>query len=456
MIRKLFIGLALLCLPLIALANNVTQYRLNNGLTLIVKEDHRAPVVFTSVWYKVGGSYEHNGITGISHVLEHMMFRGTQKYPAGTLEKLMAQNGGQQNAMTANDQTMYYQQLSVDKLPLSFKLEADRMNNLTLSKKDFEKEIQVVMEERRMRFDDNPNATTYERFMATAFVNNPYHHQAIGWMTDLKHMTVQNVRDWYHTWYVPNNAILVVVGDVQPKRVLALAKQYFSPLKARPVPVLKPRTEIPQIGTKHVDVYAPAKLPLLLMGYQTPSLVTAKEKWEPYALDVLSAILAGGDSSRLTENLVRGQQMAITAQASYNLYTLHSSLFLLAGVPTPGHSIKQLQEALSKQVSDIQMQLVSPQELERVKAQVIAQNVYEKDSLSNQAMDIGIPETIGLSWRVDARYVTEINKVTAKEVQEVAKRYLTSKRLTIAVLHPTPIHGKEPVVTQPLSAPGIH
>jgi len=456
MLQKLFMGLALLCLPLLGLADNMTQYRLKNGLTLIVKEDHRAPVVFTSVWYKVGGSYEHNGTTGVSHVLEHMMFRGTQKYPAGMLEKLIAKNGGQQNAMTANDQTMYYQKLSADKLALSFKLEADRMHNLTLSKKDFEKEIQVVMEERRMRYDDNPNATTYERFMAAAFVNSPYHHQAIGWMTDLVHMTVQNVRDWYHTWYVPNNAVVVVVGDVKPQHVLSLAEKYFGPLKSKPVPTLKPRVEIKQMGTKRIVVDAPAKLPLLLMGYHTPSLVTAKEKWQPYALDVLSAILGGSSSSRFSKDLIRGQQIAITAQSSYSSYALHSNLFVLAGIPTPGHSIAQLQKAFLKQILAIQTHLVSTKELERVKAQVIAESTYEKDSLTNQAMNIGIPVTIGLPWQTDQNYVREIQKITPKEIQEVAKRFLTPQELTIAVLHPTAMNHKKPVVTQPLSGSGIH
>lgn len=437
MMRQLFITLTLLFVPLISLASDIEQYRLKNGLTLLVEEDHRAPVVFTSVWYKVGGSYEHDGITGVSHVLEHMMFRGTKKYPAGALEQLIAENGGQQNAMTGNDQTMYYQRLSADKLPLSFKLEADRMNNLTLSDKDFKKEIQVVMEERRMRYDDNPNALTYERFMAAAFVNNPYHHQAIGWMTDLQHMSAQDVRDWYHTWYVPNNAIVVVVGDVKPDDVYKLAQRYFGALAPRAVPQLKPRTEIPSRGTKQVAVYAPAKLPVLMMGYQTPSLVTAKEKWQPYALDVLAAIMGGSDSSRFATDLVRGQQIATTAQASYSIYSLHSNLFTMVAIPARGHSVKQLQQAFLHQVNNIQTTLVSPQELARVKAQVIAQNVYKKDSLSNQAMDIGVPESIGLSWRVDRQYVKQIKNVTAQQIQAVAQRYLTPRRLTIAVLHPT-------------------
>ncbi len=269
-------------------AGSIHTYQLDNGLKLIVKEDHRVPMVFTSVWYKVGGSYEHNGVSGISHVLEHMMFRGTQKYPAGAFEKEISDVGGEQNAMTADDFTVYFERLSADQLPTAFRLEADRMHNLVLSKNDFDKEIQVVMEERHMRYDNNPTSLAYERFMAAAFVNSPYHHQAIGWMTDLQHMTVQDVRDWYHAWYVPNNSIVVVVGAVNPEQILALVKAYFGPLEVKPVPHLKPRIEIPPLGTTSVKIEVPARLPMIMMGYQTPSLTTTKEKWQPYALDVLS------------------------------------------------------------------------------------------------------------------------------------------------------------------------
>ena len=445
-----------LCGSAISVAGNVHEYRLKNGLKLIVKEDHRAPVVLSSVWYKVGGSYEHDGLTGISHALEHMMFRGTKKYPAGQLEKIISKNGGEQNAATSNDQTFYYQRLAADKLPISFKLEADRMHNLLLTKADFTKEIQVVMEERRMRVDDDPNGLTYERFTAAAHVNNPYHHQAIGWMTDLQHMTADNLRTWYRTWYVPNNALVVVVGDVKPTAVLALAKKYFSSLKPAPVPQLKPRTEITPLGEKRIAIHVPAKLPLLLMGYQTPSLVTAKKSWQPYALDVLSSILGGGDSARFMQQLVRGEQIASVAQAGYDIYTLHSDLLTLTGVPVQGHSVSALQAAFLQQVKKLQTQPVRPEELERVKAQVIAQNVYQNDSLDNQALNIGIPESIGLSWRVDQQYVQRIKAVTPQQIQQVAKQYLIPARLTVAVLHPSTTEKAQPVTTQPVSPIGPH
>ncbi|WP_264770587.1 M16 family metallopeptidase [Coxiella burnetii] len=437
-----------------AQASAIHAYQLNNGLKLIVKEDHRAPVVFTSVWYKVGGSYEHNGVTGISHVLEHMMFRGTQKYPAGAFEKEISDVGGEQNAMTADDFTVYFERLSADQLPVAFRLEADRMHNLLLSKNDFDKEIQVVMEERRMRYDDNPTSLAYERFMAAAFVNSPYHHQAIGWMTDLQHMTVQDVRDWYHAWYVPNNAIVVVVGDVNPEQVLALAKEYFGPLESKPVPHLKPRIEIPPLGTTSVKIEVPARLPMIMMGYQTPSLTTTKEKWQPYALDVLSTLLGGSDSSRFARDLIRGKQMASQAGTDYQLYQLHSNQFVLFGIPAQAHSIAELKEAFTNEIKKLQTDPVSEEELKRVKAQVIAQNIYNQDSLMNQAMDIGGAEVIGLSWQTSQDYVKNIEAVTAQQIQQVAQLYLIPRRLTVAVLQPTG-EPTQPAPVQPLPA-GLH
>ncbi|HDJ86948.1 MAG TPA: insulinase family protein, partial [Chromatiales bacterium] len=227
--------LLLLFAPAVA-AGPVHEYRLDNGLRVLVKEDHRAPVVVSQVWYKVGSGDEHGGITGISHALEHMMFQGTAKHPAGEFSRIVAANGGRENAFTGRDYTAYFQLLAKDRLPVSFELESDRMRNLSLKEADFRKEIQVVMEERRLRTDDNPQALTYERFNAAAFVSSPYHHPVIGWMDDLRNLKIGDLRAWYRRWYAPNNATLVVVGDVDPQAVLRLAERYFGPLPAgRPI-----------------------------------------------------------------------------------------------------------------------------------------------------------------------------------------------------------------------------
>lgn len=437
-IRLLFSLIGMLSISAAIAQNPIQEFQLKNGLKVIIKEDHRAPVALFSVWYKVGGSYEHDGLTGVSHVLEHMMFRGTPKYPAGKLEKIISEIGGEQNAMTENDQTVYYERVRADKLAICVELEADRMHNLSLLASDFDKEIQVVMEERRMRYDDDPTAVTYERLMAAAFVNSPYHHQAIGWMTDLINMTVDDVRRWYHAWYAPNNATVVVVGDVKPSQVMQLVQNYFGAIPASTIEKLKPRTEIPPLGVKTVDVSIPAKVPMIYMAYQTPVLTTVKveNQWQIYALDVLSTLLGGSDSSRFMRDLVRGQQMASAAQTNYEAEQLHRSAFLLVGIPAQQHSVAELQEAFSQEIQRLQNTLVSQQELDRVKAQVIAQNVYNADSLINQAMELGTPESIGLSWRVSQQYVDNISKVTAQQIQQVVQKFLTPQRLTIGILHP--------------------
>ncbi len=419
-------------------------YSLKNGLQLIVKEDHRAPVVFFSVWYKVGSGYESDGSTGVAHVLEHMMFRGTQRYPAGMLEKIISTHGGQQNAMTAEDWTVYFQLLNVNALAVSFQLESDRMQHLLLTPSDFKKEIQVVMEERRMRVEDDPEALTYERLMAAAQVNNPYHHPTVGWMTDLQHLNVSDVHEWYHHWYAPNNAVIIVIGDVTFKEVRALTEQYFAPIPARPLPDMKPRVEIEALGAKQVEVHRPATVPTLLMGYKVPSMVTAKNKTTVYALSLLGMLLGGYDSARFGQHLVRGKEIASTVQVMYDFVRLHGTQFIIEGIPMSGHSIDELRQAIVREITQLQDHGVSEAELKRAKTQLIAQHIYKKDSLMAQALDIGIPVSVGLPLDFEEQYMKAVQEITAQQVQAAARQYLTNMRLTIGVLDP--IHH-QPVST---------
>lgn len=424
-------------------ANVVHEYKLPNGLKLLVKEDHRTPIAITQVWYKVGSSYEPPGITGISHALEHMMFRGSKNYSATQFLQTIAENGAQQNAMTDYDYTTYYELMGADKLPISFKLEADRMRNLLLNEQDFAKEIQVVMEERRMRTDDDPQALTNERFLAAAHIANSYHHPVIGWMTDLVNMNVNDLRRWYQTWYAPNNAIVVVVGDVKPDQVYELAKKYFGPLQPAQLPVVKPQSELKSLGTRIVNVAAPAKLPFLIMGYNTPSVKTATEKWQPYALEVLADILGGGDSSRLQKNLVRGKQLASNINVDYGAYSRLDDLLTINAVPAAGHSITDLRDAIEKEIYSLQNTPVSNAELERVKAQIVANKVYQEDDIAYQANEIGRLEVIGLPWQEIDRGMEMLKNVTAAQVQAVTKQYLTPENLTIGILKPLPMSEKQ-------------
>lgn len=414
----------------------VQEYQLKNGLKLLVKEDHRAPVVFSSIWYKVGSSYEPRGITGISHALEHMMFRGTHKYGPGKLTEIINTNGGEQNAMTSDDFTVYYQTLPAEKLALSFDLESDRMGHLTLDQSAFDKEIQVVMEERRLRIEDKPQALTLERFNAIAFINNPYSHPTAGWMSDLQRMTVEDLRSWYQQWYVPNNAVIIVVGDVHADQVFTLAKKYFDSIHSQTLPVLHQTQDVPALGMRRINVHIPAQLPFLMLGYNTPSLTANLESADPYALLVLSYLLGGGDSSRLNHDLVRGQQIAVSTSADYDVYNLYNNLFTISATPSKGVSPDQLQQALQKQVENLQNDLVSPEELDRAKALIIAQHVYDLDSLSNQAINLGIAEVTGAGWRTESEFISRIENINAQQIRSIAQRYLVKDNLTMAVLDP--------------------
>jgi zinc protease len=422
----------------------VHEYTLKNGLKIIVKEDHRAPVVVSQIWYKVGSGYEHNGITGISHVLEHMMFKGTRDHPAGEFSRIISTNGGRENAFTAQDYTAYFQQLEKSRLKISFELEADRMRHLLLPEEEFAREIKVVMEERRLRTEDDPEALTYEQFMAAAFVNSTYHHPIIGWMDDLRNLEIADLRSWYQQWYAPNNAVLVVVGDVDPAEVQRLAEKYFAPLKPSKIVPLKPQKEIIQSGERRIIVKAPAELPYIMMGFKVPSAKNADADWEPYALEVLTAILDGGDSARFARNLVRGKQIAASAGAGYDMYTRQQDQLTVYATPAQGRGIGELETALRTEIAALRETPVADDELARVKTQVVANAVYERDSVFYQAMQIGVLETVGLDWRLLDQYVDRIRAITAEQVREVARRYLLDDHLTVAVLEPLPLDQGEP------------
>ncbi len=436
--KKLLVGILLACSAL-AQAGELVERQLPNGLKVIVKEDHRAPVVVSQVWYKAGSMDEFNGTTGVAHVLEHMMFRGTRKVAPGEFTRLIAAAGGRDNAFTSYDHTVYFQQLRNTSLPLAFRLEADRMQNLLLSDALFSKEIQVVMEERRMRTEDSPQAKVQEALMAAAFPEHPYGHPVIGWMNDLQHMTGQDARDWYKRWYAPNNAVLVVVGDVQADDVFALAQRYFGPVPAHVLPQRKVQIEAPQQGERRVIVKAPAKLPYLLWGFRVPVLHDVEHDWEPYALEVLSGILDGNDAARLTRSLVREQHVATGVGAGYEAVSRGPALFMIEATPAEGKTVAQVEAALHAEIARIQQDGVTPAELERVKVQVMASKVYEQDSMFYQAMQLGDLETSGLGADKADEMVAQLRKVTAEQVRDVARRYLVDDGLTAAVLDPQPI-----------------
>ena len=422
-----------------------SEYTLSNGLKVIVKEDHRAPVVVSMVWYRVGSMDEVNGTTGVSHVLEHMMFKGTKKVPSGEFSKIIAQAGGRDNAFTSKDFTAYFQQLHKSKLPLALKLEADRMQNLNFSKDGFAKEMKVVMEERRWRTDDKPQALVYEQLLATTFEAHPYRRPVIGWMSDLENMRAEDAERWYRTWYAPNNATLVVVGDVKPREVLSLAQRYFGSIKTKVLPIRKPQEEPQQTGVRSVTVKAPAKLPYLMMSYHTAVLRDAERDWEPYALEILAGVLDGNESARLNRSLVRETQIASSTGVNYDSAERGPGLFYLEGVPSEGKTVTDLETAIRGELQKIINDGVKNEELDRVKAQVIANEVFERDSVMAQAHQIGGWEMAGLSYKTLDILVDKLKAVSAEQVQAVAKKYFSDDNLTIAVLDPQPLDNKKPL-----------
>lgn len=442
--------LLLIIVPLAVGAGDqkVHSYTLWNGLKILIKEDHRAPVVVSQVWYKVGSSYEPSGVTGISHMLEHMMFKGTVKHSPGEFSRIIAENGGRENAFTGRDYTAYFQSLEKSRLPISFELEADRMRNLRLIDEEFQKERQVVIEERRMRTEDNPQGKTGEHFMAMAWSNSLYKNPIIGWPEDLESYRLSDLQDWYDRWYAPNNATVVVVGDVVASEVLELAKKHFGALQPDDLIVLKSRQETEQLGERRMTVKLPAKLPFLVMGYKVPSLQTAEDEDEAYALEVLAGILDGGNSARLASQLVRGQQIATSAGAGYNLYARLSTLFNLEAIPAKGQTLEGLEAALRAQIDLLKREPVSSDELARIKAQVLANAIYERDSVFYQAMQIGMAETVGLGWQKVDEYVDRVKAVTAEQVMTVAQKYLIDDRLSVAWLEPVEIESPQERVIQ--------
>ncbi|NWG32190.1 MAG: insulinase family protein [Rhodocyclaceae bacterium] len=423
---------------------NPFETTLKNGLRVIVKEDHRAPVAVHMVWYRAGSMDEKDGTSGVAHVLEHMMFKGTKNVPAGEFNKRVAAAGGRDNAFTSLDYTAYFQIVPKEALPEMMRLEADRMAHLQLKAEEFASEIQVVMEERRLRTDDNPQARVHEALNAAAFMAHPYRRPIIGWMNDLVNMTWQDARDWYRAWYAPNNAYVVVVGDVDHKAVFELAERTYGQHPARALPVRKPQLEPAQAGPRRVTVKAPAQLPYLMMAWKAPKLVDIDRDREPFALEVLAALLDGNDAARFPKRLVRGEKIAQSAGAGYDATVRGEAQFILDGQPAAGHTVAELEAALRTELKRIQDEGVSDEELKRVKTQVVAAQVYKRDSMMAQAMEIGQIEAAGHSFRDIDKFVDKIRSVTAEEVQAVAKKYFSDDTLTVAVLDPQPLDAVTP------------
>ena len=413
------------------------EFTLNNGIKLIVREDHRAPTVAHMVWYRAGSMDEVNGRTGVAHVLEHMMFKGTDKVKSGEFSRLVAAVGGRENAFTSRDYTAYFQQVEKSKLDEVIKLEADRMSNLNFDDAEFLKEIQVVMEERRLRTEDNPSSLLNESLMATAYMSSPYRHPVVGWMNDLQNMKASDARDWYRSWYKPNNATVVIAGDVDTKQVLSVVEKYYGAVSAHELPARKPQLEPPQKGIKQVQVKAPAESAQLAMAWKVPRLEPGKlGDPEPYALELLTAVLDGYDNARLNRILVKQEKVVNDVNVGYDMISRGPELFLISASLAKGKTVAQAQASIRRVLEELKQKGILESELKRIKVRILSEQIYKRDSIFGQAMEIGSTEMAGFSWR-DINYMLDkMQTITPEQVQAVAKKYLLDEGLTIAVLDP--------------------
>lgn len=419
--------------------SQVQTFQLDNGLKILVQEDHRAPIAVTMVWYDVGSADEPGGITGVSHALEHLMFKGTKKFPLGVFSKTIADIGGQENAFTNTDYTTYFEKIASSHLKISFELESDRMQNLQFDPNEFAKELKVIQEERRLRTDDNPQALTFERFLASSNLSSPYHHPVIGWMSDLMQMQVDDAKTWYNRYYAPNNATLVVVGDVNPSEVHKLAQRYFGHLKSHPKKMRKLQIEPPALGKKIVQIHAPAQIPAIMLGYTVPSAKAASgnDNTDAYALEVIGGLLDAGDSSRLNNELIRKNHIASSIAVQYSLYSRYQTQFVIYGTPAQAHSISELRKSVIFELNRLKKEPIPNAELTRIKNQIIAEKTFEKDSIFGQAMELGLLETLGLGWKTAEEYTHRINSITPEQIQKVANHYFQDNNLTEALLIPS-------------------
>ena len=416
-----------------AVPKSVSMATLDNGLNIIVKVDNRSPVFISQLWYKVGSSDESRPITGISHMLEHLMFKGTSKYPAGQFSKIIARNGGDENAFTSRDYTAYYQKMHKSKLALAMQMEADRMGNLSFSEAEFEKERQVVIEERRLRIEDNPNAKVYENLQLISFTEkSPYYAPIIGFQQDIESYQLQDLKDWYQQYYAPNNATLVVVGDVDADNVIALAKQYFGAYQYNPNIKTLEKSSIALQSNKKV-LKLKAELPFYALSFSVPSLKTAIDEKQAYSLEMLAYVL----DKLLSKTLIRNQQIASSIGLSYRIYDKYNTLFSLSFVPAQGVSNEAILAAVKKQVAELTQQPhLIENELARIKAQLEAQFVFSQDKISTQAYYLGMLSTVGLRVGKMFNYPQKMNAISAADVSNAAKQYLDFSKANAVELIP--------------------
>jgi zinc protease len=441
-LRQIVLGLLTVTLILFSSIQSATanphEHILSNGMKVLLVEVPKAPVATVQVWYKVGSRNEVMGRAGLSHMLEHMMFKGTAKYPKGLFSRLIRKNGGTDNAFTSQDFTAYFENLAADRVELALEMEADRMQGLILDMNELKTEREVVKEERRLRSEDDPQGALVEALFAQAYLSHPYHWPVIGWFGDLDAMTLEDLQRHYDTFYSPNNATLVVVGDIKADQLLPTIKHLFEPIPRGPEPKAVVTMEGEQKGERRFLLKREAQVPFVMMGYRVPNYSSE----DSYALDVLESILSRGKSSRLYQSLVYDQKLSLAVGAEYGLMQTDPGLFYFYALVSPGQKVETVEEALQREIKRLQNEPPTDQELQRAKNQVEATRVFEQDSNFRHAMLLGQAESVGAGWRKVDQFLDRIRSVTAKDVQRVARQYLIEDARTVGTL--IPVQAKPP------------
>lgn len=417
--------------PVAAQDLKVTEKVLTNGLKVLLKEDHKSPVVTFQVWYKVGSRNERLGTTGMSHLLEHMMFKGSKKYGPKQFSQIVQRNGGNDNAFTGKDYTAYFENIAADRLEIAMDLESDRMQNLLLDAKEFLSERDVVKEERRMRTEDDPSSAMSEQMMAVAFSAHPYQWPVIGWMADIGNITRDDLEKHYRMYYAPNNATIVIVGDFDRARALALVERYFGRIPRGPVVPKVGAVEPPQMGEKRVIVKREAELQVIYAGYKAPNLANK----DSFAMNVLQGILSSGKSSRLYRSLVYEKQIALYAGGEYEDVSVDPNLFILYAGVMPGKTVDDVEKALYAEIDRFKNEPVTDEELQKAKNQAEATFIMSQDSVFYQAMLLGQFESVA-GWKYLETYLDNIRAVTKEDVQRVTRQYFNEDNRTVGILVP--------------------
>ncbi|ANF81843.1 peptidase M16 [Acinetobacter sp. NCu2D-2] len=424
--------------------SKITEHSLENGLKIIIREDHRSPMVMSHIWYKVGSADEPQHLLGISHVLEHMMFKGTNKVPNNEFTRLSRIYGGTINAATSYNYTNYYQLYPKAYFPMALELEADRMQNLQLRQQDFEPELKVVMEERRQRTDDKPNAKAFERFKWLSFPTSAYRNPIIGQMSTLENITLKDLKDWYESWYQPNNAVLVIVGDVDTQQAIQEVQKYFAHIPAKTLPQRASVQEIEHFGYRHFELYSNVQIPHLYLAWNTKSIATAQHVNDAYILNIIRSLLDSGINSRLHESLIRKEQILTSVSVSYDAYNRGDSLMTITALPTTQTTLQLAQRSILEQIEKLKKEPVSKQELERVKNRFISNLVYNQDNIVTQAKTLGNLAVNNLDPNLMQQMSQYYENITPQDIMRVANQYLIQENLSSMHLLPESLPSIRP------------